>query len=272
MHTRCGNCSAELSGPYCSQCGQHAHESARSLGALLHGGWHDLTHLDGRIWQTLRLLLLRPGELSRQYFANQRSRFLPPLRLYLIISVACFGLLALGLQGGEGGQSVQFVVDAGDCESVGSDIPGLQPRLQAACRQIVAGKGGQLGQLFLAALPRAMFLFLPVIAAFMMLFYWMPRRFYVEHLVFFVHNHSAVYIGMALLVLVGLLPFLDPVSGWIKAAFFLWALVYLYRAMRRFYQQGRWLTGVKLVALGGLYVAALMAMMALTLLYSALRL
>ena len=53
----CGNCNAPLTGPYCAQCGQHAHQSARSLSVVLHDGWDLLTHLDGRFWSTLRRLL-----------------------------------------------------------------------------------------------------------------------------------------------------------------------------------------------------------------------
>ena len=58
----CGNCGAALSGPYCSACGQHAHESARSIGVLFHDAWHLATHLDGRLWQTLYILLFKPGK------------------------------------------------------------------------------------------------------------------------------------------------------------------------------------------------------------------
>jgi hypothetical protein len=86
----CGNCNAPLTGPYCAQCGQHAHESARSLGALFHDAWHVVTHLDGRFWSTLRLLLLRPGQLTLEYFAERRARYVPPVRLYFVISIAFF--------------------------------------------------------------------------------------------------------------------------------------------------------------------------------------
>ncbi len=91
----CGNCDAPLTGPYCAHCGQHAHESARALGALFHDAWHVITHLDGRFWQTLRLLLLRPGQLTLEYFAERRARYVPPVRLYLVISILFFGLGSL---------------------------------------------------------------------------------------------------------------------------------------------------------------------------------
>jgi hypothetical protein len=93
--TTCGNCNAPLTGPYCAQCGQHAHGSARSLAALSHEAWHLLTHVDARLWATIKILLLQPGRLTAEYFAQRRARYVPPFQLYLVISVLFFGLGSL---------------------------------------------------------------------------------------------------------------------------------------------------------------------------------
>jgi hypothetical protein len=66
----CGNCGSALTGPFCAQCGQHAHESARSVAALFHDAWHLATHVDDRLWKTLYTLLLHPGVLTKEYFAD----------------------------------------------------------------------------------------------------------------------------------------------------------------------------------------------------------
>ena len=47
----------------------------------------------------------------------------------------------------------------------------------------------------------AWFVFLPLMALVMTLLYWFPRRYYVEHLVFFLHNHAALYLAMSLEIL-----------------------------------------------------------------------
>ena len=39
-----------------------------------------------------------------------------------------------------------------------------------------------------------MFLFLPLMAAVALLFYWRPRRLYAEHLVLFLHNHAFTFL------------------------------------------------------------------------------
>src|ERR1700727_3234594 len=74
VHTECGNCGATLMGPYCFDCGQHRHESARSVAALFEDAWHVATHVDGRFWQTLYILLFKPGKLTKEYFAERRAR------------------------------------------------------------------------------------------------------------------------------------------------------------------------------------------------------
>ena len=64
--------------------------------------------------------------------------------------------------------------------------------------------------------PRALFIFLPLLAGVMMLMYWRPRHYYVEHLLLFVHNHAFVFL---LLMIAGLVAALLPaVSGLVTLA------------------------------------------------------
>jgi len=77
-------------------CGQHAHGSARSLTELCRDCVHVLTHADGRFWKTIRALLLSPGKLTQEYFLDHRERYLPPVRLYIVLSIVFFGLAQIG--------------------------------------------------------------------------------------------------------------------------------------------------------------------------------
>src|SRR3954453_15254567 len=97
----CANCGAALSGRYCSSCGQRAESAAHSVGHFLHEAIEAFTHADSRLWRTLVPLLRRPGFLTREYFAGRRARYLPPLRLYLIMSVLFFVLNAVLATGAE---------------------------------------------------------------------------------------------------------------------------------------------------------------------------
>ncbi len=97
--SRCANCGARLTGPYCATCGQHAHGSARSLTELCRDCVHVLTHADGRFWKTIGALLLTPGKLTQEYFLDHRERYLPPVRLYIVLSILFFGLAQFGESG-----------------------------------------------------------------------------------------------------------------------------------------------------------------------------
>src|SRR5262245_36741157 len=83
---RCVSCDAPLAGPYCSRCGERALEpDALTLRHfVVHTVAHELLHVDGSLWRTLRLLFVRPGRLSLEYAAGRRRPYVNPFRLLLI--------------------------------------------------------------------------------------------------------------------------------------------------------------------------------------------
>jgi hypothetical protein len=87
---RCVSCDAPLSGPYCVRCGERVLEpEALTLRHfLVHTVVHELLHLDGKLWRTLRLLFVRPGRLSLEYAAGRRRPYVNPFRLLLIAIIA----------------------------------------------------------------------------------------------------------------------------------------------------------------------------------------
>ncbi len=96
---RCVSCNAPLSGPYCSRCGERVLEpEALTLRHFFaHTVVHELLHLDGKLWRTLRLLFMRPGQLSLEYAAGRRRPYVNPFRLLLIAIVAYAVTTASGL-------------------------------------------------------------------------------------------------------------------------------------------------------------------------------
>lgn len=78
----CRNCDAVLTGPYCSQCGQaEADGHQPTITHFLHELVHEVEHLDGKIFRTLRLLLFRPGELTAEYRAGRVASLVRPVRI-----------------------------------------------------------------------------------------------------------------------------------------------------------------------------------------------
>ncbi len=58
---RCATCDVELAGPFRHRCGEPGpHEADLAVRHLLHDAVHDLTHLDTKIWRTIRALVPEP--------------------------------------------------------------------------------------------------------------------------------------------------------------------------------------------------------------------
>lgn len=276
--TRCANCGAALTGLYCHACGQKHEPHIHSIGHFLEETTESLTHADSRLWRTIALLLARPGFLTAEFFAGRRARYLPPIRLYLVVSVVFF-LVAGALperrapvQLSVGDASVSREARLQSCNTLQVGLPGrewLRPRLVATCERVVREGPSTLVEAFVHNLPRALFLFLPLVAALMLLLYWRPRRYYVEHLLFLVHNHAAVFLGTTVFMLLAAALPSSSLLALPALAYYAW---YTYAALRRYYAEGvgRTLAKYGVIAITYLLLGALM--LAATAIYSAVTL
>lgn len=321
----CLDCGAAVTGRHCEQCGQSSDVHVLSMREVAGDVTHSLLHLDSRVWRTLKLLVLKPGELTREFIAGRHQRYLPPFRLYLAISILFFALSAL-LPGtslvhtdSSGNKVIAPVViesrerAAVTAQSALDELPaevrkelaaaGVDARaieeasagsdpctsnlsrlfgvdwndsLKRACLKIRADGGAALAERFAATAPKLMFLFLPLMAAVALLFYWKPRRLYAEHLVLFLHNHAFMFLLVLVTQIVSAiaslkLPFIG-VLGFVNFLLFLYLLHYVYRSMRVVYGEGRLRTGFKFIALASIYFLVLGITMMAGLVYSVLSL
>jgi hypothetical protein len=154
----------------------------------------------------------------------------------------------------------KFITDPCNEADLRLDIGSLDTsRLRDACRKIVTDTKG-FGRAVFQNIPKMMFIFLPMIAALMFLLYLGSGRYYIEHLLFFVHYHAFFFLcGLAIVVLsrLGTLLHDYTISDWLGRAenllifvLFFYVPFYLYRAMRTVYGQGRFFTVVKFSLLG----------------------
>ncbi|MGH8136397.1 MAG: DUF4286 family protein [Steroidobacteraceae bacterium] len=291
---RCLNCGQLTTGRYCPNCGQAADVHVLSMREVAGDVTHSLLHLDSRVWQTVKLLALKPGELTREFIAGRHQSYLPPFRLYLGISILFFALSAL-LPDGE---PVRF--DEEDKTVVSPDtatldnMPGskgsncdvnltlpvigsVREPLSRACRKIQADGGKRFFEHFVATVPKVMFLFLPLMAAVALLFYWRrPRRLYAEHLVLFLHNHAFTFLLLAVTASFSALGNIElPLFGlfnFLVFLLFIYLAYYVFRSMRVVYGDGRLKTALKFTALGTIYLVLLGVTMLAGLVYTALAL
>ena len=136
----CLNCRARLIGRHCHCCGQPAHVH-RTVGAWWHDLAHGVLHLDGKIWRTLPLLAIWPGDLTRRYVEGERARFVSPLALFLFSVFLMFAVFsAMGATvvgvGGDAGREM-----AAELEQVDEAIAKLEAeRRELAAKGLPTGK------------------------------------------------------------------------------------------------------------------------------------
>lgn len=183
-HTRCPNCGAALSGKFCSVCGQSSDTHRRSVKHLLTDLFKDIASFDSRILRTAYALLAKPGELALAFHEGRTQRYVPPVRLYLFVSLIFFlaleishvaivqfvmlkavpeGIFAAATErsGAEGSSQhgsgqVNFGINVAFLQREGSLRSKLDPKalqqLQARVERVVAAKKDNKGGLFTKAL------------------------------------------------------------------------------------------------------------------------
>ena len=265
---RCLNCGAPLHGTFCAGCGQRAVPPHPTVRELAGDAWHELSGYDGRIMATIRGLT-RPGFLTREYLEGRRAHYLPPVRIYLIVSVIYFVIAAsvpetiansdVGTIEGPGGMRIGITRDNDDAVISAEDRAGLLKELDTAPRYVqpmiraIAEDPSGFRQRMLTVMPRVLFALLPVFAGLVALFY--RKRHFPTALVFAVHLHAFAFVVFAIsesLKFTGN-ERLAEVAGAIIAIVF---AIYALKAFRAVYS-GRWPTTIaKAAAIGFLYLIA----------------
>ena len=245
----CLNCGSELRGRFCSACGQRAISPYPTVGEMIGDAWQELSGYDGRFARTFRLLLGRPGGLTVDTLEGRRARYISPIRLYLAASLAYF-LVAAAIPNirvpqpaSIPGSGVTVRVDGSGAvaplsqeqrDTALRDIERAPWWLRMFLRPAIEDPGGFRTR-FLQSLPRVLFALVPVFAGIVALFY--RRRGYVQHLVFAVHLHAAIFITLAVRELAQLTRSLAILTIFELAA--LVAIVgYSLLAFRRVYGEG----------------------------------
>jgi hypothetical protein len=82
-HT-CLNCGTVFAGSYCPSCGQKHGPPMPTTKEIVGDLMRSAFSPSGKMFESLKTLMLKPGELSRAYLAGQRRRYVHPVRMYLL--------------------------------------------------------------------------------------------------------------------------------------------------------------------------------------------
>jgi len=266
----------------------------RFFWSLVSEAFENIFSFDSRTARTLFALFFRPGFLAAEYVAGRRARYIQPLRLYLIASILFFLFLsAQNLFSAQ--SPVTFITDGAGVEVSTQDseqqpaqdtekdaayveadsaiddihanvqLPGLSAeqniklgnRLEAQARKAVElakEDPSELISLLLDIAPPVLFILLPIFALILKLAYLGSGRFYTQHLILAVHNHSFIFLA---LLLEGLLtPVEQSIGTEIPSTVLsIWIPIYMYMSLLRVYGQGYFITMVKFMGLGFLFIS-----------------
>ncbi len=247
----CSNCGAALTGSFCAQCGQNRKNYVRSSWRIIGELLSEVFELDSRLVRTSSALLFKPGFLSQEFSRNRRAAYVPPARLYLIVSIAFFTVLSLTADFAAAPIVINDEASGVDAIDEG---PGAENSAQSNLERSIntwsrdlASDPARAYQQFISHLPVAMFIMLPLYTFWLKLLY--PRRFLAEHLVFALHLHAFLFvIGTLVLLLPNEMPtgrssVLEIIYGpgvFLNGALQIAGGVYYLVALRRMYERG-WL-------------------------------
>jgi len=88
----CSNCNNELTGKYCSNCGQAVTVKRIDGHYIVHEIEHVL-HFERGILYTIRELLIRPGQNIRNFIDKNRSRLVKPI-IFIIVTSLIYTLIS----------------------------------------------------------------------------------------------------------------------------------------------------------------------------------
>lgn len=194
----CPSCSHLLTGRFCSHCGErradhHDLSLKHQAEELLEG----FTHFDNKFFRTVKLLVTKPGVLTRQFTAGVRVPYMKPFQLFIVCNLLFFFLQ------GKGNVFAQGLLTYYEMEPY--RWFGTAPAVDKITRSGMAFE--TLAMLFntqVVTQSKAwIFVFVPVLTLASALLFVHKRRFFAEHLIFATHFFSFIilfYIGVNFLV------------------------------------------------------------------------
>jgi hypothetical protein len=236
----CSNCGAELLGDFCHRCGeQKRHADELTLKHFFLHATHDLTHLDTKIFATLRYLLTRPGFLTQEFIAGRRTRYMRPFSLFLVACAVFFLADSIRPTSGYDVHQLAALDKSGRMDAAWEKLA----KAKHVPKEIIIERVQET--MHRASTAAQIVNALAVAVALALLFH---RHYFVEHLVLSLHFLSFTYIASVLLLPLNFMPArMNMQSMVVSIGVTLLFMAYLFASMRRIYGQGAVATFFKMI-------------------------
>lgn len=264
--TNCLNCGAEVTGKFCSNCGQ---ENLDTHENFFHVAGHfvsDIFHYDSKFFSSVVPLFTKPGFLTKEYWEGRRTRYIHPLRLFFFVTIV-FVLSSTAFFNRFGNEiisrTIQFNQDSLISriddrylntldDSTKIYVGGEYDTLTVAQIKSEKARPGRLlnkvqigSTTVLKSLKYITFFLLPVYALLFKILYRRKKLFYVDHLIYVMHVQTFMYVVLSVIFLIPLLTSLP--LALVRQLAFVSLLLYLGFSLHRLYHQRLWKTVIKSV-------------------------
>ena len=230
----CTNCGDPRVGVYCAVCGEkQPHHHDLTMGHLAHEVFHELVHLDSKLFRTLRDLVVRPGELTAAYFAGRKKSFIAPMRLFLTLFALQF--LAYTAYKPVAVYSVEGMIALDPANKLGKKFEEIAAKRKIPPAQLYE----RIDHRWHKNMSLINLLSVAGVALTLKLVYARHRRFMAEHVVFATHFMCFTYLfslaAWPVYALFGIRA--SGLNNLVAFLSFLVVCIYLFYAMRRYYGQ-----------------------------------
>lgn len=271
VDTTCQNCGDEVKVRFCPSCGQENTETKKSFHYLFTHFLEDLVHYESSFWKAIKYLLYTPATLSLVYLSGKRKQFMAPVKLFIFINFFAFFVFNAFVfhdiekemikpnelndeffdKKNVFNDKTRFIGDSSASKStekswIDVNINDKMTKLnqQYTIRQL----NKMMFNKAIANIPKWIFFFMPFFAFGLWLTHNKKKWWFFDHGIFTFHFFSTFLLLLSVTTLLSVLVgfFGYEFTEWYDVVIFILLQIIFYKSYRKFYQESRFKTILKL--------------------------
>ena len=248
MQASCTNCGKELSGHYCSACGEKKiNKHDVTILHFIGHTFHEFTHLDSKLFKTFKYLFFRPGFLTEEFIAGHRKRYMNPIQLFIVANLFYFLFSSLfGINTFT--TPLRYLITG----PMGQVLHHMVDHKLAVTGKSYAEYEKEFDHEAIVEAKSLVIIMVPLFSMALSLLYYRQKRYFIEHLIFSLNFYSFILFGLNVLLI--LIVFIGERTG--KGVFFnndnnifvcavLAIMAYIFISLKRVYRESNLFTSLK---------------------------